>query len=69
MYLITLFKVLYAHFITTREGINYDSTGEVSDVIFCGSQADAEACDDLMYSIVRSIQIGDGGCVAIVITR
>ena len=40
MYLIALLKVLYANGITIREGIDYDSTGEVTDVIFLGEQAD-----------------------------
>ena len=58
---------LYANGITIREGINYDSTGEVTDVIFLGEQADVP--DELMYSIVRSILPGGGGCVEVVITR
>lgn len=53
MYLITLLKVLYANGITIREGIDYDSTGEVTDVIFLGEQADVP--EELLYSIVRSI--------------
>lgn len=67
MYLITLLKVLYANGITIREGIDYDSTGEVTDVIFLGEQADV--LEELMYSIVRSILPGGGGCVEVVITR
>lgn len=38
MYLIALLKVLYANGITIREGIDYDSTGEVTDVIFLVSR-------------------------------
>ena len=64
MYLIALLKVLYANGI---EGIDYDSTGEVTDVIFLGEQADVP--EELMYSIVRSILPGGGGCVEVVITR
>ena len=45
----------------------YDSTGEVTDVIFLGEQADVP--EELMYSIVRSILPGGGGCVEVVITR
>ena len=53
MYLIALLKVLYANGITIREGIDCDSTGEVSDVIFYGEQADVP--EELLYSIVRAI--------------
>lgn len=67
MYLITLFKVLYANGITIREGIDYDSTGEVTDVIFLGEQSDVP--EELLYSIVRSIQPGGNGCVEVVISR
>lgn len=67
MYLISLLKVLYANGITIREGIDYNSTGEVTDVIYCGEQADVS--EELMYSIVRSVQLGDGGWASIVITR
>lgn len=67
MYLITLLKVLYANGLTIREGIDCDSTGEVSDVIFLGEQADVP--EELLYSIVRAIQPGGGGCVEVVITR
>lgn len=66
MYLITLLKVLYANGITIREGIDCDSTGEVSDVIFYGEQADVP--EELLYSIVRAIQPGNG-CVEVIITR
>ena len=67
MYLITLLRVLYANGITIREGIDYDSTGEVTDVIFLGEQADVP--EELLNSIVRSIQPGGNGCVDVVITR
>ena len=67
MYLIILLKVLYANGITIREGVNYDSTGEVSDVIFLGEQTDVP--EELFYSIVQSIRPGGGGCVEVVITR
>ena len=67
MYLITLLKVLYANGITIREGIDYDSTGEVTDVIFLGEQADVP--EELLYSIVRSIQPGGNGCGGVLIIR
>lgn len=66
MYLIALLKVLYANEIMIYEGIDYDSTGEVTDVIFDGEQVDVP--EELMYSIVRSILPGRG-CVEVVITR
>lgn len=60
MYLITLLKVLYANGITIREGIDYDSTGEVTDVIFLGEQADVpeELCIlsfDLSSPVVMAV--------------
>ena len=67
MYLITLLRVLYGNAITIREGIDCDSTGEVSDVIFLGEQTDVP--EELFYSIVRAIRPGGGGCVEVVITR
>ena len=66
MYLIALLKVLYANGITIREGIDFDSTSEVSDVIFFVEQADVP--EELSYSIVRAIQPGNG-CVEVIITR
>ena len=66
MYLIDLLRVLYANGITIREGFDCDSTGEVSDVIFYGKQADVPY--ELLFSIVCSIHPGDG-CVEVIIIR
>ena len=67
MYLITLLRVLYANGITIREGIDFDNTGEVTDVIFFGLQDDIP--EDLNFSIVQAIQPGNNGCLDVVITR
>lgn len=67
MYLIVLLRVLCANLITIREGINFDSTGEVSDVIFSGLQDDIP--EELMFSFVQAIQPCDNGCLDVVITR
>ena len=67
MYLIVLLKVLCSNLITIREGIDFDNTGEVTDVIFFGLQDDIP--EELNFSIVRAIQPGNNGCLDVVITR
>lgn len=67
MYLITLLKVLCANMISIREGVDFGSTGEVSDVIFLGLQDDIP--EELNFSIVQAIQPVDNGCLDVVITR
>ena len=67
MYLIVLLKVLCSNLITIREGMDFDNTGEVTDVIFFGLQDDIP--EDLNFSIVQAIQPGNNGCLDVVITR